>query len=119
MQETEILQLAKTGIFIFGEIDAEFKFEYHAAKGTCIVSYGFPNSFEKSTPVEFEAKISRLELHSDYSHVAKDNVKRFILQEFQKNKYLFFEKLKKQGKVDTGKRNINQYELDILNNKND
>lgn len=115
LQETEIIELAKTGVFIFGEIDAEFKFEYHAAKGTCAISYGFPNSFEKSNPVEFEVKVSRLEVHSDHSHVAKDNVKRFLLKEFQKNKYLLFERFKKDGKADTTKRNFNQFELELNN----
>ncbi|MCB9104371.1 MAG: hypothetical protein H6633_09020, partial [Anaerolineales bacterium] len=108
--ETDIMILSEEGVFIFGEIEAEFRFDYSEAKGTCIIRYGFPNYYEKAKLVEFEARVASLQLHASYSHIAKKRVANFVLQEFQREKHKYFEQFKTVGKVDTRTRDLqNQY----------
>jgi len=113
IHETDVMQLGKIGVFVFGEIEAEFKFEYPEAKGTCSIQYGFPKYYEKEKNIEFEAKIgSKLILHPNYAHVSKKVVGNFLLKHFQKNKHKLFEQFKAENKVDARKRNFeNQYEF--------
>ena len=109
---TEILKLGEIGGLIFGEIYAEFKFEYSDAKGTCVIGYGFPRYYGGKSSVEFEVKIAKLSLYADYVHVSKRRVERYLLQQFQKNKHLIFDEFVKKKKSDPRKRTTeNQYYL--------
>lgn len=109
---TDVMQLGELGLLIFGEIEADFKFDYPEAKGSCTIRYGFPNS-DKKPNVEFEAKVIHVSLYAAYAHVAKEKVSRFLVQEFQKNKHETFENFVDAGKADTKKRTSdNQYEFD-------
>ena len=104
-------------MLVFGDIDAEFEFDYKDAKGLCIIRYGFPDYSEEKISVEFEVKISdnELKLHPNFAHVSKENVKRFLLKEFQQNKHSLFDKFKAENRVDTRKRNIHdQYEFENM-----
>lgn len=112
IDSTDVMQLGELGLLIFGEIEADFKFDYSEAKGTCTIRYGFPNS-EKRHNVEFEAKVIHISLYAAYAHVSKEKVSRFLVQEFQKYKHQTFERFIDEGKVNTQKRNSeNQFEFD-------
>ena len=109
---TDVMHLGDLGLLVFGEIEAEFKFDYPEAKGSCTIRYGFPNP-DKRNNIEFEAKVIHVSLYPAYAHVAKEKVSRFLVQEFQKHKHETFEDFVGKGKADTQKRNIeNQYEFD-------
>lgn len=100
LDENEIISLGNEGILIFGEIEAEFEFTYKQAKGICVISYGFPKYYKQQARlIEFEAKITQLSLNSDSAHISKDNIKRYLLSEFQKMKHPLFQKLKDQKLV--------------------
>jgi len=101
LNTTDIMNLSKEGVLIFGEIEAEFKFDFSLeteaeikAKGICTIKYGFPKFYEKEKSIEFEAKIGDLELHIDFSDVSKNRVEVFLLKEFQKDKHKIFERFK-------------------------
>lgn len=112
IDETDVMQLGDLGLLVFGEIEADFKFDYPEAKGSCTIRYGFPNS-DKKTNVEFEAKVIYISLYPAYAHVAKEKVSRYLVQEFQKHKHQTFERFIDDGKANTQKRNVeNQYEFD-------
>jgi hypothetical protein len=108
---TDIMSLGEMGALIFGEIEAEFAFDYSDAKGVCTIKYGFPGYYEKNIGTEFEAKILSLRLHVDHVHVAKERVTKFLLQEFQRHKHSLFEEFKQDQKVNTRLRRDNQLEL--------
>lgn len=109
---TDVMQLGELGLLVFGEIEADFKFDYPEAKGSCKIRYGFPNP-DKRNNIEFEAKVIHVSLFPAFAHVAKEKVSRFLVQEFQKYKHETFEYFVAEGKADTQKRNIeNQYEFD-------
>lgn len=112
IQSTDVMKLGELGILVFGEIEADFKFDYLEAKGTCTIKYGFPN-YEKRSNAEFEAKVIHLSLFPAYAHVSKDKVSRYLIQEFQKDKHQTFERFIDEGKANTQKRNSeNQFEFD-------
>jgi 1,2-phenylacetyl-CoA epoxidase PaaB subunit len=95
LNTTDIMDLSKKGILVFGEIEAEFKFDstkVNKAKGMCTIKYGFPKFYEKRKSVEFEAKIGDLNLHIDFSDISKNRVEVFLLKEFQKDKHQIFDK---------------------------
>ncbi len=70
-----------------GEVEVLFGFKYYAAEGNCKLRYGFENFFKKRHGnIEFQVEIDNLNLDVDYAHVSKGNVRRFLLQEFQKLK---------------------------------
>ncbi|NUM47284.1 MAG: hypothetical protein HUU38_21500 [Anaerolineales bacterium] len=107
---TDILKLGELGALAFGEIEAEYKFEYTEAKGSCTIRYGFPDYYKNKPSVEFEAKVSNLSLHPSFIHVSKKSVRRYLLQQFLEKKYLFFDTFVNQKKADPRKRNLeNQY----------
>lgn len=109
---TEILELGDEGGLIFGEIYAEFKFNYPEAAGTCVIGFGFPNFYTSQSPVEFEAKITSLTLHASYAHLSKKPVSRYLLQQFQENKHFVFNDFVSEKKADPRKRTSeNQYYL--------
>jgi hypothetical protein len=112
IDSTDVMKLGELGILMFGEIEADFKFDYSEAKGNCTIRYGFPNS-DKRSNVEFEAKIIHLSLFPAFAHVSKEKVSRYLIQEFQKNKHQTFERFIDEGKANTQKRNSeNQFEFD-------
>ena len=112
LKETDIIKVGELGILVFGEIDAEFTFDYKDAKGTCIIRYGFPKFYDKKNQVEFETKIQRINLSREFSHISKETVKRHLLGDFQKDKHLVFELFRGAGKVDTDPKGVhNQYGL--------
>ncbi len=104
LNTTDIMNLSKKGILVFGEIEAEFKFDSleakteTKAKGKCTIKYGFPKFYDpKRKSVEFEAKIGDLELHIDFIDISKSRVEVFLLKEFQKDKHNKFEPFKNAG----------------------
>ncbi len=99
LEETDIIELGKLGVLVFGEIEAEFGFDYVEAKGVCVIQFGFPKFYAKRKHIEFETKISKINLGKNSSHVSKVKVKRFLLKEFQREKHKTFEKFKKDNKV--------------------
>jgi hypothetical protein len=110
LEETDIIEIGKLGILVFGEIDAEFNFAYQDVKGKCVIQYGFPKFYDKRNHIEFETKIQRIDLNHECSHVSKEAVKRHLLAEFQKDKHLVFEGFRNMGKVDPDpKDEANQY----------
>jgi hypothetical protein len=115
IHETDVMMLGKIGVLEFGEIETAFGFAYPDAKGTCVIKYGFPKSYNKrEKSVEFEAKVISLTLHPDYAHVAKNPVQNFLLKQFQKEKHKTFEKFKDEKKVDTRPRNsVDQCEFEF------
>ncbi len=115
IQATDVMNLGELGILIFGEIDAEFKFDFVDAKGTCIIRYGLPGYYEGKANVEFEAKVIRVAPYAAYAHVPKERISRQIIQEFQKNKHEIFEQFIEEGKAIAQKRNAeDQFEFDGL-----
>lgn len=112
LEETDIIDIGRLGILVFGEIDAEFKFVFPGASGKCIIQYGFPKFYDKKGNIEFETKIQRIDLNNDCSHVSKEGIKRQLLAEFQKDKHRVFEQFRQAGKVDSDpKGSENQYLL--------
>jgi hypothetical protein len=113
IDSTDVMKLGELGILVFGEIEADFKFDYPEAKGTCTIKYGFPNFDEKKGNVEFEAKIARMTLFSAFLHVSKEKVSKNVIQDFQKNKHQVFEQFVIDKKANSQKRNLeNQFEFD-------
>ncbi len=114
IHETDVMELSNIGALKFGEIEADFKFQYSDAKGECIIKYGFSSSYNKEKPVEFESKIINLKLHPNYAHVSRHDVQNFLLKQFQKKKHQLFEEFKKEKKVDTQKYDlVNQHEFEF------
>lgn len=67
---------------LFVRLDAKFRFEYHAAKGECVVSFEFADfSMDDYMQCEFETNISALVLVPECAHVNRVNVKEFLLSE--------------------------------------
>jgi len=112
LQVTDIMSLGRSGVLVFGEIEAEFGFDYTHAKGRCTIKYGFPRLYEKKSATEFEAKIIDLKLHADFINIPKERVSKFLIQEFQKNKHKLFEEFKLAKKVNTLAREKNQYKFE-------
>ena len=113
IQSSDVMKLGELGILVFGEIEAEFGFEYSEAKGTCIIRYGFPSYYEKKGNTEFEAKVIKLNPFPAFTHVPKDRISRHLIQEFQRNKHQLFESFILNGKANTQKRNVeNQFEFE-------
>ncbi len=112
---TDVMKLGEVGILIFGEIEADFKFDFAEAKGNCTIRYGFPGYYEGKSNVEFEAKVIRVAPYAAYAHIPKERISRQIVQEFQQNKHELFEQFIDAGKAIAQKRNAeNQFEFDGL-----
>lgn len=108
IHQTDVMKLGKIGILEFGEIEAEFQFEYQGIKGVCIIKYGFPEYYAKTTS-EFEVKVASLQLYSAYQKIPRDQIRRFLLQQFQKDKHKVFEQFKTENKINTQKQSEGQY----------
>ncbi len=91
IEQTDIISLGKSGVLIFGEMEAEYQFNYADAKGICFIQFGFPKYYVKQKRIEFETKISKIELEKKFSHISRIKLKRDILKEFQREKHNIFE----------------------------
>jgi len=110
LEETDIVEIGKLGILIFGEIDAEFTFSSSEVAGSCVIQYGFPKFYDKKNHIEFETKILKIDLKNEFAHISKENVKKKLLAEFQKEKHNIFDEFKAANKADANDKDLeNQY----------
>ncbi len=78
---------------IFYKMSAQYKFEYHAAKGDCVVLFEFPKYLQsQDVNIEFEIKISSIKPTIDYKHVPKQNIEKWLLEQLSKIKLRQFKK---------------------------
>lgn len=69
---------------ILRQIQAQYKFEFGAVKGMCIIEYGFPHYFRTHTKgTSFESSIAKLYFSKDSKGENAKNASRQILGEFQ------------------------------------
>ncbi|MCD8411824.1 hypothetical protein [Tenacibaculum finnmarkense] len=114
IEQTDIISLGKSGILIFGEMEAEYQFNYADAKGICFIQFGFPKYYVKQKSIEFQTKISKIELEKEFSHISRIKLKRDILKEFQREKHNLFEQFKKEEKVDVSDKDLKgQYLIEM------
>ena len=75
-------------------LDVVYEFSYSGANGKCNIFYGFQNYFIKRNPnIEFHIDIYDVKLDKEFSHVNKANVKKFLVEEFEKIKIKKFKEL--------------------------
>lgn len=116
LEETDIIEIGKLGILVFGEIDAEFNFSSKEVAGSCVIQYGFPKFYEKKNHIEFETKILKIDLKNEFAHISKENVKKKLLVEFQKEKHNIFDEFKSANKADANDKELdNQYLMPFPN----
>jgi hypothetical protein len=61
------------------KLDVKFNFQYHAASGSCIISFGFDGFLDEAKrKAEFESNISSLNLSAEFRDVSKIAVKEFL-----------------------------------------
>lgn len=69
---------------ILRQIQAQYKFEFGAVKGMCIIEYGFPHYFRTHTKgTSFETSISKIFFSKDSKGENVKSTSRKILSEFQ------------------------------------
>jgi hypothetical protein len=82
IKRNEYHQYLESGVF-----EVHYRFSYHAASGSCRVSYGFPGYFfRRNRGIEFVVDIIKVVLDDDYSQSLSYSVRRYLLQEFEKFK---------------------------------
>ena len=106
LEETDIIEIGKLGILVFGEIDAEFNFASKEVAGSCVIQYGFPKFYDKKNHIEFETKILKIDLKNEFAHISKENVKKKLLAEFQKEKHNIFDEFKTANKADANDKDL-------------
>ncbi|MBL7814838.1 MAG: hypothetical protein JNL70_07505 [Saprospiraceae bacterium] len=106
LEETDVIEIGKLGILIFGEIDAEFNFSSSEVAGSCVIQYGFPKFYDKKNHIEFETKILKIDLKNEFAHISKENVKKKLLAEFQKEKHNIFDEFKTADKADANDKDL-------------
>ncbi len=81
--------------FLLYAVEAKFKFDHGAAKGSCSIIFEFPDFMpSKDGGAEFEANISALALDSGCSHLNKTVVKEELLRQVNEFKLTQFEKFR-------------------------
>lgn len=84
-------------LFLFYGMEAKFKFDIPAAKGTCSVVFEFPDfASKKDRGIELEANISALALDSGQSSVNRVALKEELLRRINDFKLARFEKHQQQ-----------------------
>jgi hypothetical protein len=76
-------------------VEALYNFSYHAAEGNCVVQFGFNGYFKKRlSNIEFSINIPTVNLKDEYRKANKENVRLYLLQEFEKIKIEKYNALK-------------------------
>lgn len=69
---------------IIRQIQAQYKFEFGAIKGTCIIEYGFPHYFRTYVRgTSFESSLAKIYFSKDSKSESSKSTSRKILSEFQ------------------------------------
>jgi hypothetical protein len=84
--------------FIFGNIDARYKFNFENIKGSCVISYAFPN-FLSDKNAEFEIDVVALNLEENKRNWSRNHIKGYLLKRVEKHKIEEFENIFNDDKL--------------------
>lgn len=67
------------------DFEVYYKFNYIGAEGNCKIRFGFEGYLKKrNSNIEFSSKIESLNLNENYLSLNKNNVQKYLLQEFDR-----------------------------------
>ncbi len=115
LESSDIIELGKLGILVFGEFDACYQFDVDSVTGTCVVKYGFPSFFNHGKlATEFEARIQNVTPNAGFEGVSREKLRADITAYFMAWKSTIFDRYINEKIVDINLRDDDlQYRLSV------